>query len=106
MCKFSSPLSLFSPFLSSLSLLPSVQEAVANINQAIQSGSLGSLLRSLQTEDARLNNVVPENMQWYMDVLSKAMKDKAEVCAFIAPSTFNPNLIQSDSFSVVSYTCM
>ena len=78
------PLSLLSP--SSLPpfllLPPSVRTAVSNVNQAIESGSLGALLRALETEDVRLNNVVPENMQWYMDVLSKAMKDKAEVCAY------------------------
>jgi len=55
-----------------------MRTAVSNVNQAIESGSLGALLRALQAEDVRLNNVVPENMQWYMDVLSKAVKDKAE----------------------------
>ena len=53
---------------------------MAGVNNAIESGSLGSLLRALQSGDARFRNIIPENMQWYMDVLSKAVKDKAEVC--------------------------
>lgn len=55
-----------------------VREAVSDVNAAIVSGSLTSLLRALQSEYARFNNIQPENIQWYMDVLSKANKDKAE----------------------------
>lgn len=36
------------------------------------------MLRSLQSEDARFSNINPQNMQWYSDVLSKAIRDKAE----------------------------
>lgn len=56
-----------------------VQEAVSGINEAVESGSLSSLLRTLLAEDAGLSNVNPQNVQWYMDILSKATKDKAEV---------------------------
>ena len=49
------------------------------MNQAIVSGDLQQLLHSLQCEDTRLNAIHPDNVQWYMDVLSKAIKDKAEV---------------------------
>ena len=57
--------------------------AVGEVNTAIESGSLGSLLRALQSEDANLRDVVPQNMQWYMDVLSRAVKDKEEVCVCV-----------------------
>ena len=49
------------------------------MNKAILGGNVTELLHSLQCEDARLDAVYPENVQWYMDVLSKAIKDKAEV---------------------------
>ena len=68
--------------LSPLPLLPlslPVHKAVGDVNEAIQSGSLTRLLQALQVEDSRLTGVMPENVQWYMDVLSKAIKDKAEV---------------------------
>lgn len=57
-----------------------VRHAIGGVNQAIVSGDLQQLLHSLQCEDTRLNAIHPENVQWYMDVLSKAIKDKAEVC--------------------------
>lgn len=52
---------------------------MGGVNEAIQSGSLTRLLQALQVGDTRLTGVMPENVQWYMDVLSKAIKDKAEV---------------------------
>ena len=55
-----------------------MREAVEDVNSAIGSGSLTSLLRALQSEYARFSNIKPENIQWYKDVLSKAIKDKAE----------------------------
>ena len=58
---------------------PAVHNAITGVNQAIVGGSLTQLLHSLQCEDTRLNAVYPDNVQWYMDVLSKAIKDKAEV---------------------------
>ena len=61
--------------------LPAVHSAITGVNQAIVSGGLTQLLQALQCEDARLTGVHPENVQWYMDVLSKAIKDKAEVYA-------------------------
>ena len=48
------------------------------MNEAISSGSKTSLLQALQLEGGKFQNVKPENMQWYMDILSKAMSDKAE----------------------------
>lgn len=57
---------------------PSVSSAVKAVNDAIQSGGKTALLRSLQSGDTRFANVNPQNTQWYFDVLSKAMKDKAE----------------------------
>ena len=56
-----------------------VRNAITGVNQAVVSGSLTQLLHSLQCEDTRLRAVHPDNVQWYMDVLSKAIKDKAEV---------------------------
>lgn len=56
-----------------------VHSAISEVNHAIMSGNLTQLLHSLQSEDTRLNAVHPDNVQWYMDVLSKAIKDKAEV---------------------------
>ena len=48
------------------------------MNEAISSGSRTSLLRALQMEGGKFKDLKPENMQWYMDILSKAMSDKAE----------------------------
>ena len=55
-----------------------VREVVGSVNEAISSGSRTSLLRALQLDGGRFKNVKPENMQWYMDILSKAVTDKAE----------------------------
>ena len=60
--------------------MSAVCAAIAGVNQAIASGNASQLLQSMQNEDTRLSGVNPENVQWYMDVLSKAIKDKAEVC--------------------------
>ena len=60
-----------------------VRSAINGVNQAIVSGSLTQLLHSLQCEDTRLRAVYPDNVQWYMDVLSKAIKDKEEVYIYI-----------------------
>ena len=67
--------------------LPAVHGAITGVNQAIVSGGLTQLLHALQCEDARLTGVHPENVQWYMDVLSKAIKDKAEVYAMSTQCT-------------------
>ena len=48
------------------------------MNDAISSGSRTTLLRALQMEGGKFKDVKPENMQWYMDILAKAMSDKAE----------------------------
>lgn len=56
-----------------------VRTAIDGVNEAIVNGDPQQLLFSLQSEDTRLNAILPENVQWYMDVLSKAIKDKAEV---------------------------
>ena len=59
---------------------PPVNAAIAEVNTAISSGGdLPGLLQALQAGNAHLSDVVPENLQWYMDMLSKAVKDKAEV---------------------------
>lgn len=55
-----------------------MREAVSDVNKAIESTSKTELLRALQSEDARFTDLRPENTQWYMDILSKAIKDKAE----------------------------
>lgn len=55
-----------------------MRDAVLAVNGAIQSGGKTTLLRSLQSEDARFDNVNPQNTQWYMDILSKAIRDKAD----------------------------
>ncbi len=70
------------PSTSSPSTSPSlplaVQEAMNAVNRAIESSSKTELLRGLQSEEARFTNLRPENTQWYMNILSKAVKDKAE----------------------------
>lgn len=48
------------------------------VNVAIHSGAKTALLRSLQSEDTRFTDVEPQNIQWYANVLSKAISDKAE----------------------------
>ncbi|XP_064390864.1 ras GTPase-activating-like protein IQGAP1 isoform X3 [Halichondria panicea] len=55
-----------------------LREATSAVNRAIESTSKTELLRSLQSEEARFSDVRPENMQWYMEILSKAINDKAE----------------------------
>ena len=55
-----------------------MREVVSAVNEAISSGSRTSLLRALQMEGGKFKDVKPENMQWYMDFLSKAVSDKAE----------------------------
>ena len=62
-----------------MSVIFAVCTAIGEVNQGIVNGDLQQLLLSLQCEDTRLNGILPENVQWYMDVLSKAIKDKAEV---------------------------
>ena len=36
------------------------------------------MLRALQDEDGRFSDINPQNMQWYSDILAKALRDKAE----------------------------
>ncbi len=55
-----------------------VRDVVRVVNEAIRSGGKTTLLRSLQGEDARFDNIKPTNLQWYSDVLSKAIRDKSE----------------------------
>ena len=55
-----------------------VRNAVHNVNSSIQSGGKTSMLRALQDEDGRFSDINPQNMQWYLDILAKALRDKAE----------------------------
>ncbi|KAL5481649.1 hypothetical protein EMCRGX_G021851 [Ephydatia muelleri] len=55
-----------------------LREGLSSINQEIQSGSVESLLKALCSEDVHLTGVIPENIQWYKDILLKSTKDKAE----------------------------
>ncbi len=48
------------------------------VNAAIQSGGKTSLLRALQNGDGRLSDINMQNIQWYADILGKALRDKAE----------------------------
>ena len=57
----------------------SVREAVSTINACVDTGNKTKLLRALQSEEAQLKGVIPENMQWYSDILSKTKKDGEEV---------------------------
>lgn len=54
------------------------QEAVQSINQAVDSGKLSNLLNSLQSEDVNLSEVIPKNLKWYSDILSKTKKHNTE----------------------------
>ena len=58
---------------------PSVREAVCTINACVDTGNKTQLLRALQSEEAQLKGVIPENIQWYSDILSKTKKDTEEV---------------------------
>lgn len=67
-------------WLSSVLLdLPLVKEAVSTINACVETGRKTNLLRALQSEDAQLKGVAPENIQWYSDILSKTKRDAEEV---------------------------
>lgn len=56
-----------------------VEAAIQAINTAIDGGSMTSLLRALQSEDSHLNEVDPQNVRWYQDILDKTKKDHGEV---------------------------
>ena len=74
-----------------------VQEAVLSINQAVDSGKLSNLLNSLQSEDVNLSEVIPKNLKWYSDILSKTKKHNTEVLHFFSElsSVFNPSITPS-----------
>ena len=55
-----------------------VKAAIAEVNAAIDSGDMERLYAALQAADARFNGVDKANMRWYMDVLTKAKKDKLD----------------------------
>ena len=77
--------------ISILSCCCSVRSAVQSVNSAIQSGNRTSLLRSLQSEDAHFTDILPQNLQWYLDILSKAARDKAETEVSPPPRPAPPN---------------
>ena len=47
--------------------------AIDEVNAAIEDGDEARLLQALQTPDARLSGVIPDNVKWYFDVLKKAL---------------------------------
>ena len=55
-----------------------VHAAIDEVNAAIEDGDEARLLQALQTPDARLSGVIPDNVKWYFDVLKKARLDKQE----------------------------
>ena len=57
-----------------------VQEAIQCINVASDSGKLSDLLRALQSEDANIGELNPQNIRWYSEVLNKTRKQNIEVC--------------------------
>ncbi len=56
-----------------------VQDAVKNINMASDTGKLSDLLRALQSDDANLEELNPQNLRWYLEVLNKTRKQNMEV---------------------------
>ena len=63
--------------------LSTVKEAVCAINASVDTGNKTELLRALRSEEAQLKGVIPENIQWYSDILSKTKKDAEEVSEVI-----------------------
>ena len=55
-----------------------VKAAIGEVNAAIDSGDMERLYAALRAADARFTGVDQANMRWYMDVLTKAKKDKLE----------------------------
>ena len=78
------------------------------MNEAISSGSRTSLLRALQMEGGKFKDVKPENMQWYMDFLAKAMSDKAESEVRVGSGTCSNDLLGGvfapSFFQLLSYS--
>lgn len=55
-----------------------VKAAITEVNAAIDSGDMERLFAALQAGDARFSGVNKDNVRWYMDVLTKAKKDKLD----------------------------
>lgn len=56
-----------------------VHQALSAINVASDGGKLSELLRALQNEDAKLQDINPQNVRWYSEVLTKTRKQNLEV---------------------------
>jgi hypothetical protein len=54
-------------------------ECVSTINEAVTKGSMTSLLHALQSSDANLQDVTPQNLRWYLDILSRTKAGNGEV---------------------------
>ena len=64
-------------------MVHSVREAVSTINSCVVTGNKTELLRALRSEEAQLKGVIPENVHWYSDILSKTRKDAEEVSSIV-----------------------
>lgn len=60
-------------------LITIVSECVSLINSAVTKGSMTALLNSLQQERAELKDVIPQNLRWYNDILSRTRAGNGEV---------------------------
>ena len=49
------------------------------VNSAVAKGSMTALLNSLQQEGAELKDVIPQNLRWYNDILSRTRAGNGEV---------------------------
>ena len=58
--------------------LLAVKAAISEVNAAIDSGDMERLYAALEAGDAKFSGVDRDNLKWYMDVLTKAKKDKLE----------------------------
>ena len=56
-----------------------MREALVSINAAVEAGDKQALLTALMLEEARLTGVNRDNLQWYMDILTRTQKDNAKV---------------------------
>ena len=56
-----------------------VHEALNSINQAVVSGDKQALLSAILVQEARLTGVISDNIQWYMDILTRTQRDSSQV---------------------------
>ena len=61
-----------------------VHEALTGINQAVVAGGKQTLLAALLVPEARLTGVHTDNIQWYLDILTRTQRDSSQVTNGVA----------------------